>query len=124
MTNGEKYKTAEERTEEFDKFCHAHAVCRVCKLRGTEQDVNKTLCVFRWLNTNDEPSIAEIVEGMRTMKKEEVVYTWEKWKALCDSLDAAAKRAYEKIGKEMHGTHGDIMYMRKIMNETIGGYNV
>jgi Lar family restriction alleviation protein len=46
MTNGEKFKSAEERAEAFDEFCDNNE-CRECPLfdmRG-----GRVLCAFSWL---------------------------------------------------------------------------
>lgn len=43
MTNGEKFKTAEERAKEFEVYCHAHkGKCRqnICTMN---------LCRYKWL---------------------------------------------------------------------------
>jgi Lar family restriction alleviation protein len=47
MTNAEKFKTAEERTEAFDEFCDNNE-CTRCPLFDTEED--RVLCAFSWLD--------------------------------------------------------------------------
>lgn len=115
MTNGEKYKTVEERTGAFKEHCSSHTFCGSCRFKNANA---LYACVFLWLDANDTPSIADIIETMRKRKEEEEWYSYEEWKALCDSLDAAAKRAYEKISNAMLSNNSD--YIRKAMDETIG----
>lgn len=76
MTNGEKYKTAEERVEEFDKFCKKHYCynCPVGKFGGRE-----SACTFNWLDLEAKeellpcpfcgrtPVMADNVETMRSL---------------------------------------------------------
>ena len=126
MTNGEKYKTAEERTEAFKEYCSGLTGCGSCKHKNPNAP---HACAFLWLNANTEPSIAEIIAEMRskTAIMGNAWYTLEGWRKLCDSLDAAAKRAYERIDNEMRGNfHSDctdVALMRSVMDETIGVYH-
>lgn len=128
MTNVEKYKTVEARTEAFDKFCESHTVCALCELKRerTTESAKMTECVFLWLDKSAEPSIAEMVATLRKKMMERAGYTEEGWKALCDNLDAAVKRAYERIDREMrgnfHSDSTDVALMRSVMDEVIGGY--
>lgn len=49
MTNGEKYKTAEERSAAFRKFCSVilrRSRCAKCPLRNSSSDK----CEFEWLD--------------------------------------------------------------------------
>lgn len=47
MTNGEKFKTAEERTDGFRKFCRNFECCIDCPLYRREQSY---ACDFAWLD--------------------------------------------------------------------------
>jgi Lar family restriction alleviation protein len=47
MTNGEKYKTAEERTDGFRKFCRNFECCIDCPLYRPNQSY---ACSFAWLD--------------------------------------------------------------------------
>lgn len=51
MTNGEKYKTAEERIEAHGEFCKRAMKGRVCEARD-EKDCGK--CAFAWLELEAE----------------------------------------------------------------------
>ena len=132
MTNEEKYKTAKERSAAFDAYCQNHS-CDFCKL--SEQPMRKEAggrCILLWLAANAEMSIAEIVAAMRTgmvnaKTKEEAWNNREKLIALCDDLDAAAKRAYERIdgamNKDMVYGESRLRELRSVLDETIGGYH-
>lgn len=48
MTNAEKYKTVEERYDEFKKFCKDRN-CESCPCRGVISGSIKT-CTFEWLD--------------------------------------------------------------------------
>lgn len=48
MTNGEKFKTAEERAKEFEAFCSGH-ICEVCPLRAIKPDCGASRGQFAWL---------------------------------------------------------------------------
>lgn len=54
MTNGEKFETAKERFEEFDKFCNNHTCdnCPVGKVGSLESD-----CAFHWLEYEDKKEL-------------------------------------------------------------------
>jgi Lar family restriction alleviation protein len=47
MTNGEKYKTAEERTDGFRKFCTEFETCIGCSLYSRNHPRD---CTFAWLD--------------------------------------------------------------------------
>jgi Lar family restriction alleviation protein len=50
MTNGEKYKTVEERVKEFKKFCKEKN-CEGCPCRDTVRDYSSPArCVLVWLD--------------------------------------------------------------------------
>lgn len=50
MTNGEKYKTVEERVKEFKKFCREKN-CEGCPCRDTVRDYNSPArCILVWLD--------------------------------------------------------------------------
>lgn len=52
MTNGEKYKTAQELAEAFDKFCNkSSADCCLDKLDLTNRNED---CAFAWLDLESE----------------------------------------------------------------------
>ena len=51
MKNGEKYKTVEERIENYDKFC-AQYTCDSCPIGGVDKVVPD--CKFRWLELKAE----------------------------------------------------------------------
>jgi hypothetical protein len=47
MTNGEKFKTADERIKHFSEFC-ATRKCDICKCTGKGASILK--CAFDWLD--------------------------------------------------------------------------
>jgi Lar family restriction alleviation protein len=48
MTNGEKFKTAEERSRAYQKYCSSNGMeCNKCPLRKVSSVVR---CSFEWLN--------------------------------------------------------------------------
>lgn len=47
ITNSEKFKTAEERTKEFNKFCKGN--CINCKVYKVKKDQPISNCTFVWL---------------------------------------------------------------------------
>lgn len=47
MTNGEKFKTAEERQSNFHKFCTQYVRCHHCLLNHTAR---LGICRFKWLD--------------------------------------------------------------------------
>jgi len=53
MTNGEKYTTAQERAEAFDKFCDRNEICCECRL-SDEHDRSINACRFAWLDLEAE----------------------------------------------------------------------
>lgn len=56
MTNETKYKTAEERTKAFDKFCLAKSPdCMDCKLNSDDS----CSCRFAWLTLEAEEEKGE-----------------------------------------------------------------
>lgn len=59
MTNGEKFKTAEERGEEFSKFCRSHQQrgCAECELSGCSGD--KCKCHYVWLDLEYKEELKE-----------------------------------------------------------------
>lgn len=52
MTNGEKFKTIEERVKQFKKFCN-HA-CWECQLKEARDTIR---CPFNWLNLEYEEEL-------------------------------------------------------------------
>lgn len=50
MTNEEKYKTAEERSEKFDDFCKSYKKCYDCPC----YNINHYYCRFVWLSLDAE----------------------------------------------------------------------
>lgn len=61
MTNGEKYKTADEREKAFIEFCNTRSYCGfICPCYGTGESRWKTRCSqFRWLDLEAEEKEAE-----------------------------------------------------------------
>lgn len=47
MTNGEKFKTAEERQSNFNKFCKQNVKCQHCLLAHSAR---LGICRFKWLD--------------------------------------------------------------------------
>ena len=47
MTNGEKFKTAEERGKAFNAYCHSR-LCADCELDGFNK-CQESSCYFHWL---------------------------------------------------------------------------
>ena len=76
MTNGEKFKTAEERFAAFIKFCEGCPGCKKCEL-SKYSEVGK--CKFAWLELEynealkpcpfcgSTPVIADNIETMRSL---------------------------------------------------------
>ena len=54
MTNGEKYKTDEERFVNFDKFCKEQRFCLSCKYRDELLEVK---CYSKWLEKEAEEEL-------------------------------------------------------------------
>lgn len=47
MTNGEKFKTAEEREKQYKKYCSSHGIgCSKCPLKK----FSSTRCPYEWLD--------------------------------------------------------------------------
>jgi Lar family restriction alleviation protein len=54
MTNGERFKTAEERGRAYARFCNAHPLgCDGCELYEHAGDA----CGFAWLDLEDEEEL-------------------------------------------------------------------
>lgn len=49
MTNGEKYKGAEEREKAFNRFCDSMSLCAKCPV-VTPGRMNKVICMLKWLD--------------------------------------------------------------------------
>lgn len=49
MKNGEKFRTAKERTAAFEEYCHGKKECE-----NYRNKCHKVLCVFEWLNLESE----------------------------------------------------------------------
>ena len=66
MTNGEKYKTPEERTKAFREHCKGKA-CGECPL----YDKNGTIhCAFKWLKFEAPMSATEAANILETYNKD------------------------------------------------------
>lgn len=46
MTNGEKFRTPEDRTREYKKYCASQNGCNKCQL----EKFSSLRCLFEWLN--------------------------------------------------------------------------
>ena len=61
MTNGERYKTAEERKEAFDIFCEKQGKCPRCKFNDNKGVVS---CCLHWLDDEYKEDLPfEIIRG-------------------------------------------------------------
>jgi len=55
ITNGERFSTAQERSDEFDKFCSKFESCYKCPLRDKQSFGNCGIsCHFTWLDLEAE----------------------------------------------------------------------
>lgn len=50
MTNGEIFKTVNERSEAYLRFCKKQDQCHNCKLNGDHKENGNVGCVFKWLD--------------------------------------------------------------------------
>lgn len=112
MTNEEKFKTPEERQNEFDKFCSTMKQCAQCDILKR----NNTRCILNWLAAEykapkqDLPFIVktEVRNGceVRTICSfcgEDVISCWnviEHCKAYCDHLNAVALAWHERMNEK------------------------
>lgn len=53
MTNGERFKSAQERAEAFNRFCSNNRICHKCPL-ADHHDLNVNECRFVWLDLKCE----------------------------------------------------------------------
>lgn len=53
MTNEEKFKSAKDRYDEFDKFCNNH-LCDNCPARAASEELE---CLLTWLELEDEEEL-------------------------------------------------------------------
>lgn len=60
MTNGEKYKTAEERAKGFETFCFEH-ICAACPLNAIKPDCGDSRGQFAWLDLEAEEVEDDVV---------------------------------------------------------------
>lgn len=56
MTNGEKYKTADERFMAFKKFCRFPLNCENCPIHRAKPRMGTIYCIFVWLEQEAEKS--------------------------------------------------------------------
>lgn len=67
MTNGEKFKTAEERQSNFNKFCKQYGRCHHCPLGHSSR---LGVCRFKWLDLEyEKPSrgMEDIIRELREL---------------------------------------------------------
>lgn len=67
MTNGEKFKTAEERQSNFNKFCKQYVGCHHCILG---HPARLGICRFKWLDLEYErlpKTIEDIIRELREL---------------------------------------------------------
>jgi hypothetical protein len=64
MTNGEKYKTIEERSKAFNEFCTASANCKRCPIKPpVESGLHSAFtCAFTWLENDTQLSADEVAD--------------------------------------------------------------
>lgn len=102
MTNGEKFKTAQERAEAFCKFCYKQTTedngCGNCPLDKYPS------CAFAWLELEAEEekmeTIEDIVDEMRQhtrVSAADAFYGVTEWVKLCDRIIAAHNRVAKAV---------------------------
>jgi hypothetical protein len=66
MTNGEKFKTAEERQSNFNKFCKQYERCHHCPL-GHQARLG--ICRFKWLELEYEEPPREMKAIIKELRE-------------------------------------------------------